>query len=58
MIAASDTKRKPAAMVDPDPPDPLRTYFMERRRALLTELAALEKLLGLQYERKSTVDKT
>lgn len=55
MIVPSDTKRKQAAMVDPDP---LRTYFMERRRALLTELAALEKLLGLQNERKSTVDKT
>lgn len=55
MIVPSEIKRKPVQAADPDP---LRTYFMERRRALLTELAALEKLLGLQYERKSTVDKT
>ena len=38
--------------------DPLKAYFMERRRALLTELAALNKLLGLTAETKAAIDKT
>lgn len=31
--------------------DILRQYLMERRRALLTELRSLDKVLGIQTER-------
>jgi hypothetical protein len=34
--------------------DPLKVYFLERRRALLAEVAAIERLLGFE---KKTVDK-
>lgn len=35
---------------DTIPPDALRLYLVERRRALLTELRQLDKLLGLTTE--------
>ena len=47
-MTSSDAKRTPTQSVDHDP---LKAYFMERRRALLTELAALNKLLGLHKEK-------
>ena len=34
--------------------DPMKVYFLERRRALLAEVAAIERLLGFE---KKTVDK-
>lgn len=54
-MTSSDTKRTPTQSVDHDP---LKAYLMERRRALLTELAALNKLLGLTAETKAAIDKT
>lgn len=57
MITASEIKRKPT-QIDPVLVDPLKAYLMERRRALLTELIALERLLGLSTERKETIDKS
>ena len=54
-MTSSDAKRTPTQSVDHDP---LKAYFMERRRALLTELAALNKLLGLTAETKAAIDKT
>jgi hypothetical protein len=33
--------------------DVLRGYLMERRRALLTELASLDKILGIQPQTKA-----
>ena len=36
-------------LADPQPQtDILRAYLMERRRALLTELASIDRLLGLE----------
>ena len=34
--------------------DPLKAYLLERRRALLAEVAGIERLLGFE---KKTVDK-
>ena len=34
--------------------DPLKAYLLERRRALLAEVAGIERLLGIE---KKTVDK-
>jgi hypothetical protein len=39
----------------PDPPtqvDVFKAYLMDRRRALLAEVAAIEKLLGIERPRK------
>ena len=45
LLKAQNTPMKHKEMND------LTTYLMERRRALLTELAALNKLLGLHKEK-------
>lgn len=42
-------------MTDTTPPaqvDILKAYLLERRRALLAEVAAIEKLLGIERPKK------
>lgn len=49
------------AQMTPDIPQPsqvdiLKSYLLDRRRALLAEVAAIEKLLGIERPKKQTVD--
>ena len=53
MIASNDFKLKRRVLAEGQTIDEmLRAYWMERRRALLTELAALNRLLDLPTEKK------
>ena len=59
MITPSDFRLKRRLPADCQTMDAmLHAYLMERRRALLTELTALNRLLDLPAERKPTIDKS
>lgn len=52
MIQVQSGIADPATQVDV-----FKAYLIDRRRALLAEVAAIDKLLGIERTKKQTVDK-